>query len=186
MQIMEASSSSSTESSVIVATKAQLDHEVLKVALREFYSINNASRISSIDTIVDSYLGKEVELLEELKKRYKVEFEPFDKILAEFRLNNPHLPVVEYSSINDSGSDTISSSNILSQSKKEEVSQSSSTITAARGSLAALGIPTIFTDKLMNGVNWKGFTMDSSVLNVADSKKEQEDTVNDSNSIVSY
>lgn len=151
--------------------KPQLDHDRVKAALKEFYSIHNASRISSIDTIVESYFGKEVELLEELKKRYKVEFEPFDKIINEYKASFPGgIPPAEVPQSPDSNASD--PSNVPSSS-----STSSAAAAASRG-LAGLGLSTI-TDKLMNGVNWKGFTLDPSVLGAStavtgDSKKDAE------------
>lgn len=163
------------------APKSQLDRDVLKAALTEFYSIHNASRLSSIDTIVESYAGKEMELLEELKKRYKVEFEPFNRIIADFRASNPSAAFSQVidGTIDQNAVSTVSSS---PHQKREEPVQST------RASLAALGIPTLFTDKIMNGVNWKGFTMDSSALmsSAADTRKEASEQVEeDTNKIVS-
>jgi hypothetical protein len=163
------------------APKSQLDRDVLKAALTEFYSIHNASRLSSIDTIVESYAGKEMELLEELKKRYKVEFEPFNRIIADFRASNPSAAFSQVvdGTIDQNAASTVSSS---PHQKREEPVQST------RASLAALGIPTLFTDKIMNGVNWKGFTIDSSALisSAADTRKEASEQVEEDTNKIDF
>lgn len=154
----------STSAPPAFTVKPQIERELVRAALLEFYQTHNASRISSIDTIVDSYLGKEVELLEDLKKRYKVDFEPFNKIIAGIHLedNVPHGTVLVAEGVVDQEQqqDT-KQSTPPPASTKSMIDQLPNL--SSRGSILGIpGIQSLFTEKIMNGVNtWKGFQQSS-------------------------
>lgn len=160
--------------SVNPVIKPQLEHDRVKQVLIEFYKIYNTVRLSSLDHILTSYLGKEVELLEELKKRYNVDFEPFNVLLNEYRAATGEVPTV--TAVESGEKQTV---DITERSPdRSAVSITSPTPAAAppaaqrpkldgaRNSIT-LGLSNIPTlDKLMSG--WKGFALDGA----ADARKE--------------
>jgi hypothetical protein len=142
----------------------QVDREILKPALKEFYQIHNASRISSIDTIVDSYAGREIELLEELRRRYKTEFEPFEKILREFK---------QSLLMSDNENDNSINVNVNINASRTKAEQTPVNSASSRSSILGLSdIQSLFSDKLMSGVGWKGFTVDTTQQ---DQKKDEQE-----------
>lgn len=151
-------------------TKPQLELKRVKPALREFYQIYNTERLSNLDYIISSYIGKEVLLLEELKKRYNVDFEPFNILLDEYRAATA--PTVN-GVVDKTSEDSCDRSTVKSVASAVSVASLSPAPPAAQRlkldsrnsiNLGLSNIPTI--EKLMSG--WKGFTLEG----VPDARKE--------------